>query len=64
MNSVAIVESPPKPGKTQLRYLVVVLSNVLKKNSADLHRDMATEIHRILKARHAPQPATSSTSAY
>jgi hypothetical protein len=63
MNSVAIVETPPKPGKTQLRYLVVVLSNVLKKNSAELHRDMATEIHRMIKARHAPQPAVGSTSS-
>ena len=63
MNSVAIVETPPTPGKTQLRYVVVVLSNVLKKNSAELHRDMAAEIHGIIKALHAPQPSGAASSA-
>jgi hypothetical protein len=62
MNSVAVVETKASPGEQQLRYVVVVLSNVLKKNSAELHRDMAAEVHRIIKALHAPKPLTSTTS--
>ena len=61
MNSVAVVETEATPGKRQLRYVVVVLSNVLKKNSAELHRDMAAEIHRIIKQLHAPKPATPTS---
>ena len=62
MNSVAVVETEASPGKQQLRYVVVVLSNVLKKNSAELHRDLAAEVHGLIKALHAPGRATSSTS--
>ena len=61
MNSVAVVETEASPGKQQLRYVVVVLSNVLKKNSAELHRDMAAEVHGIIKALHAPGRATPAT---
>ena len=74
LNSVAIVEGfayqPP------LDYAVVVLSNVLKKNSADLHRDLAGQIHRLIasfygakaqKVDIAPHPseivATPTSSA-
>jgi hypothetical protein len=47
LNSVAIVEgfayAPP------LDYSVVLLSNVLKKDSANLHRDIAGQIHRLIE---------------
>jgi len=57
MNSVAMVESI---GRTpQLRYITVILSNVLKKNSADAHQELATRIHELIEAHH---PATASTS--
>ncbi len=62
MNSVAVVETEASPGKQQLRYVVVVLSNVLKKNSAELHRDLAAEVHGMIKALHAPKPPTPSTT--
>ena len=42
MNSVAIVESPA--GQNRLHYMVTVLSNVLRKNSAQDHRDLARAV--------------------
>lgn len=50
LNSVAIVESPA--GERRLYYLVVVMSNVLRKNSAVVHQTLATRIHRLLEAMH------------
>ena len=71
LNSVAIVEgfayAPP------LDYAVVLLSNVLKKNSADLHRDLAGQIHRLIvtfygatpqKVEIAPHPSEIAASAH
>lgn len=57
MNSVAIVESPA--GQNRLFYMVAVLSNVLRKNSAQDHRDLARAIHGMLLRDHpaAPVPA-------
>ncbi|WP_192870733.1 serine hydrolase [Agaribacterium haliotis] len=52
MNSVAIVESPA--GTTDLFYIVTLISNVLKKNSAVDHQTLATRIHRLIEKRHAP----------
>ncbi len=50
LNSVAIVEHPaPSP---RLHYMVVVMSNVLRKNSAVLHQTLATEIHQLMEMRH------------
>ena len=49
LNSVAIVEHPA--GKGQLYYMVVVMSNVLRKNSAVAHQTLATRIHRLIE-RH------------
>ena len=43
MNSVAIVETPA--GQDRLYYMVVVISNVLRKNSAVDHRNLARAIH-------------------
>ncbi len=63
MNSLAIVETFDR--KPELRYIVVVLSNILRRNAAAEHQTLATRIHRLIEARHpaqiapspAPQPA-------
>jgi len=48
--SVAIVEAPfPETGT---HYLVVVISNVLRVNSAVAHQTLALRIHRMIEARH------------
>ncbi|MDJ0847540.1 MAG: serine hydrolase [Myxococcota bacterium] len=49
MNSVAIVETGGRKG---LHYVAVVLSNVLRKNSKDLHISMAGEVHRLIRGMH------------
>jgi hypothetical protein len=54
MNSVAIIETPA--GQDRLFYAVAVLSNVLKKNSAQDHRDLARAVHSMLLADHPPKP--------
>ncbi len=50
MNSLAIIENPAVParGETQRVYLVAMMSNVLRKNSAEDHRDIATAIDRLI----------------
>ncbi len=48
--SVAIIESPA--GKPKYHYMVVVMSNVLKKNSAVAHQTLAKRIHRLIEAEH------------
>jgi hypothetical protein len=50
MNSIALVETPA--GQDRLFYMVSVLSNVLRKNSAIDHRDLARAIHAKLLAEH------------
>jgi hypothetical protein len=50
MNSVAIVESPAD--EFRLHYLVAVMSNVLKKNSAAAHQTFATRLHRLIESLH------------
>jgi len=50
MNSVAIVEQAID-GK-RLDYVVIVISNVLRKNSAVEHQSLGTHIHQLIKARH------------
>ena len=57
LNSVAIVEHPA--GKGQLYYMVVVMSNVLRKNSAVAHQTLATRIHRLIE-RHYQERKSSS----
>ena len=47
LDSAAIIESPEG-----LRYVVVLLSNVLRKNSSDTHKELALEIHRLIQARN------------
>jgi hypothetical protein len=56
MNSVAIIESPA--GQDRLYYMVTVLSNVLRKNSAQDHRDLARAVHGMLVNDH-PLPPTA-----
>jgi hypothetical protein len=50
MNSVAIVETPA--GEARLFYMVAVMSNVLRKNSAVEHQSLATRLHRLIEAEH------------
>jgi hypothetical protein len=52
LNSATIVETY-QPGQ-QLDYIVVVLSNVLKKNSAEQHENLAAKIHDLMKQLHPP----------
>ncbi len=50
MNSVAIVET--REAGRSLHYLVVVLSNVLRENSAVAHQTLALRIHRLIESLH------------
>jgi hypothetical protein len=50
MNSTAIIET--EAGQDRLYYMVTVLSNVLRKNSAQDHRDLARAIHGMLLHDH------------
>ena len=50
MNSVVLVETPDR--SPPLRYAVAILSNVLKKDSAEVHSQLALEIQRLIEARH------------
>jgi len=56
MNSLAVIEDPP--GDTKLFYVVTVLSNVLKKNSAVDHQTLATRIHRLMQQAHPKSQST------
>ncbi len=58
MNSVAIVEHPAR--ERTLYYMVTIVSNVLRKNSASVHLELATRIQRLLASRHAPAPAPTA----
>ncbi len=48
--SLAIVENPAS--ERRLYYMVVVMSNVLRKNSAVAHQTLATRIHRLIESYH------------
>jgi len=50
MNSIAIVESPA--GDYKLNYIVTLVSNVLRKNSAVAHQTLATRIQRLMEKYH------------
>jgi hypothetical protein len=54
MNSVAIVETPGR--EPPLHYLVAVMSNVLRKNSSEVHQAVATDIHRLIESLHPAAP--------
>lgn len=53
MNSVAIVESPAVRGQDQKRYLVALMSNVLKVNSAWDHSRIAAALDQAVRTRAA-----------
>jgi hypothetical protein len=55
LNSVAIVESPAGD-PDGLYYMVVITSNLLKKNAAVLHQSIGTYLHRLIERRHAVVP--------
>ena len=55
MNSFAIVESPAN--ERRLHYLVMLISNVLRKNSAYDHQTLATQIQRLIEEAHPDEPA-------
>jgi len=55
MNSAAIVEAPA--GERRLHYLVALMTNVLRRNSAVDHQTLATRIHRLIEQRHAAHTA-------
>jgi hypothetical protein len=50
MNSVAIVEE--EVDGVKLQYMVVVISNVLRQNSAVDHQTLGTRIHKLIKNDH------------
>jgi len=50
MNSVAIVEQ--EIDGTRLHYIVIVISNALRVNSAEEHQRLGTEIHGLMKQAH------------
>ena len=54
MNSVAIVEQ--EIDGVKLHYIVIVISNVLRKNSAEDHQALGNEIHHIIEQQHAINP--------
>lgn len=54
MNSFAIIESPA--AERRLHYMVMLISNVLRKNSAYDHQKLATEIHELIDQAHPVPP--------
>jgi hypothetical protein len=57
MNSVAIVETPA--GERRLHYVVTLISNVLRKNSAATHQALATQIHALIEGMHEAAPSAA-----
>ncbi|HSF14355.1 MAG TPA: serine hydrolase [Vicinamibacteria bacterium] len=53
MNSAAIIEHPA--GERKLYYMVTIISNVLRKNSASVHLEIATRLQKLVESMHAPQ---------
>ena len=61
MNSLAIVED--NTAGRQLNYMVALISNVLRVNSAVDHQTLGTRIHRIMERAHpAPEPDEQPTT--
>lgn len=53
MNSVALIESPA--AERRLHYMVTLISNVLRKNSAVDHEGLATRIQQLILKGRAPR---------
>jgi len=58
MNSVAIVEHPA--GTRRLYYMVTVVSNVLRRNSASVHMEFATRLQKLIESLHAAPPSPTA----
>jgi len=58
--SLAIVETKAEP--KPLHYLVVVHSNVLRKNAAVAHQTLGSQIHRLIEKRHGVQTIKKKTN--
>jgi hypothetical protein len=57
MNSTAIIEQ--EINGVKLHYIAIVISNVLRKNSAVEHQTLGTEVHRLIKQNdiaESPEP--------
>ena len=65
MNSIAIIESParPKEGVATKRYIVAMLSNVLRVNSAWDHSRVGAAIEQAVRTRSATQVKDAGTAA-
>lgn len=61
MNSVAIVESPAED--RDLFYVVTLISNVLRRNSAVDHQTFATRTHRLIQSFHAERLKSTKRAA-
>lgn len=61
MNSVAIVESPSQ--SRDLHYMVTLISNVLRVNSAVAHQSLGTWIQRMMEKYHAGEKTDPDTQA-
>ncbi|MFP8874921.1 MAG: serine hydrolase [Myxococcota bacterium] len=58
LNSMAIVETDQTDGA--LSYAVVVLSNVLRKDSSEQHQTLAAEVHALIRSMHASATSASA----
>jgi hypothetical protein len=61
MNSFAIIESPA--GERRLHYMVMLISNVLRKNSAVDHQTLATRIQKLIDQAHPETPVVTAETA-
>ncbi len=61
MNSFAIIESPA--GERQLQYMVMLISNVLRKNSAYDHQTLATRLQKLIEEAHPETPVVTIETA-
>jgi hypothetical protein len=62
MNSIAIIESPAAPGAGQKRYIVALLSDVLRVNSAWDHSRIGAAIEQAVHTRKAATITTDGTA--
>lgn len=61
LGSIAIIESPAE--NPRLLYLVAVMSNMLKVNSAVAHQTLALRIQRLIESYHPEAPAAKPQPA-
>ncbi len=57
MNSVAVVESPAS--EPRMVYIMTLMSNVLRHNSAVRHQTVGTWVHRMVEKMHPLKPAAA-----